>query len=174
MPRKRHSSLKNKILSEWQSTNKLCVILSTLISLVAGVYCAVASNGFAAYSLLCLPDGAPPVFFLPFLWIFGFLLLGVSIGSTLSVNEKCFFYRKRRGLLFSLITFVLTLLWSPIFWGLGFFFLGVLIICSAIVLTLFSVFELFSVRMIAGITMLFFWFWLLFLLYLNLAVLFLN
>ncbi len=174
MPRKHHSSLKNKILSEWQSTNKLSVLLCSLISLAAGVYCAVASNGFAAYAVLCLPDSAPPVFFLPFLWILGFLLLGVAVGSVLSVSEKCFLYHKRRGLLFSLITFALALLWSPVFFGLGFFFLGVLIICSAVVLTLFSVFEFFAARMIAGITMLFFWFWLLFMLYLNLAVLFLN
>ncbi len=174
MPRKHRSSLKNKILSEWQSTNKPAVIICTLLSLFTGIYCAVVSNGFAAYSVLCLPDSAPPVFFLPFLWIIGFLLLGIAAGSVIFVREKCFFYHKKRGLLFLFITYALTTLWSPVFFGGGLFFLGVLIICTSVAFSLFSVFELFAVRLIPGIAMLFFWAWLLFLLYLNLAILFLN
>ena len=174
MPRKHHSSLKNIILSEWQSTGKLYVIAFTLLSLIAGVYFAVLSDGFASYADFCLPDGAPPTFFLPFLWIMGFLLLGASAGAVMSVREKCYFRHKKRGLFLCALTFFLLLLWAPVFFLFEFFFLGVLIICVALALSLFAVLELLAMRRLPAISMLFFWLWLLFLLYLNLAILFLN
>ena len=174
MSRKHHSSLKNIILSEWQSTAKLSVLICTILSLFAGVYFAVLSDGFAAYSAFCLPDGAPPTFFMPFLWIIGFILLGASAGAVVSIREKCFLPHKKRGLLLCAITFALMLIWAPVFFLLEFFFLGVLIICAAITLSLFAVLEFLTMRRLPAISMLFFWGWLLFFLYLNLAVLFLN
>ena len=174
MPRKHRSSLKNALLSEWQSTGKLWLVVCTLLSLLAGVYFAVLSDGFAAYADFCLPDGAPPVFFLPFLWMLGFLLIGAAAGAVLSVKEKCFIYHKKRGLVFCVATFALMLVWAPVYFVLEFFFLGVLIICAAIALSLFTVLEFFTMRRLPAISMLFLWGWLLFLLYLNLATLFLN
>ena len=173
MPRKYHFSLKNKFLSEWQNTNKLAVSLCIITSLIISIYFALLSDSFSSYADFCLPDGAPPAFLLPFLWILGFLLLGLSAGSLFSIKEKCFRIRKKHGLLYVFSLFALTLLWSPVFFG-GLFFFGVLIICIASALTLFLILELFSLRLIPSVAMLIFWLWLLFLLYLNLAVLFLN
>ena len=174
MPRKHHSSLKNTLRSEWQSTGKLSVIVCTWLSLAAGVCSAVLSDGFASYSDFYLPDGAPRTFFLPFLWILGFLLLGASAGAVVSVREKYCFHHKKRGLLLCAATIMLVFLWAPVFFLLEFFFLGVLIICAAIALSLFAVLEFLAMRRLPALSMLFFWVWLLFLLYLNLAVLFLN
>ena len=174
MPRKHRPSIKNRIRSEWQNTNKFAVAVCTVISVLTGVYFAVLADGFASYPSFCLPDGAPPVFFLPFLWVVGFFLLGVSLGICASVKEKHCLYHKKRGLFFLLYTFVLVLLWAPVFFRFELFFIGIILLCSSIAFALFATLEILTTSRIASISMLFFWLWLLFLLYLNLAILFLN
>ena len=174
MPRKHRPSLKNRIRSEWQCTSKLTVSVCTVVAVLAGVYFAVLADGFASYPSFCLPDGAPPVFFLPFLWVWGFFLLGASAGICASVKEKHCLHHKKRGLWFILAVFATILLWAPVFFRFELFFIGIILLCIAIISTIFATLEILTTSRIASILMLLFWLWLLFLLYLNLAILFLN
>ena len=167
-------SFKNRIRSELCQIDFRIVIVFAVFSLLLGIISALIAGNFDFYEELCLPNSAPPAFLFPIIWSILYLLIGSAAGIVAASRDKCFKTQKSRGLLYFAVMFALNLIWAPIFFGCGLFFVGFVIICAMIVLTFFVIVCFSNVSFVSAVIMTLYWLWLLFAAYLNLAILFLN
>lgn len=167
-------SFKNKIRSELCLIDFRIVIVFAVFSLLLGIVSALIAENFDFFEELCLPDSTPPAFLFPIIWSILYLLIGAAAGIVALSRDRCFKIQKSRGLLYFAVMFALNLIWAPIFFGCGLFFVAFVIICAMIVLTFFVIICFSNVSFVSSVIMLVYWLWLLFSAYLNLAILFLN
>lgn len=166
--------LKNIILSELQCTDLRIPVLCAAVSLILGIVSALATKNYALYHVLCLPAPALPALIFPILWSIIYIMLGFALGLVLAKHGKCYAALKIRAVKYFTVMFALSLVYSPVFFDMGAFFLAFLMICAMIALTFFILLYFSNISRLSGILMFAFWLWLLYCAYLNLAILFLN
>ena len=174
MSRAKCKSIKCKIRSEWQCINITAVLIGAVVSLMLALMSACLCGRFDLYGELCLPDCAPASFVFPIVWSLLYILIGAAAGAVVSNCDRCLCVHKNRGLLYFAVMFILSLLFSPVFFGAGLFFCGFVILAGVTVLCFFVIICFCRIYFICGAAMFVFWLWLVFMLYINLAVLFLN
>ncbi|MBQ7821551.1 MAG: tryptophan-rich sensory protein [Clostridia bacterium] len=174
MSKRVKSTLKNRVRSELGAIDLRVVIVSAVICLILGILSAFAAGGFDMYGQIYLPASAPPAFIFPIIWSVLYLLIGAATGIVIASHDKCFDVQKKRGLLYFAVMFALNLIWAPVFFGCGLFFVGFVIICAMIVLTFFVLLCYSNISFVSAAIIFIYWLWLLFAAYLNLAILFLN
>lgn len=162
------------ILSELSCTDLRIPVLCAAVSLILGIVSALFTENYALYHLLCLPGPALPALIFPILWSIIYISLGFAMGLVLVKHGKCYNYAKKQAFKYFALMFVLTLVYSPVFFDMGAFFLAFILLCAIMVLTFFILLYFFNISRLSGIIIFLFWLWLLYCAYLNMAILFLN
>ena len=148
------------------------LVISLGLPLAVGFVSAFISGGMQNYQDLNQPPLAPPGWLFPIVWTALYLLMGYA--SYLVWTADTDPGVKRRALIMYAIQLFLNFLWSPIFFGLGWYltaFFLLLLLWLAILITM----RLFSnINERAGDLILPYLLWVTFAGYLNLGVYFLN
>lgn len=115
---------------------------------------------------LVKPALFPPKILFPIVWSILYLLMTVSLYITTKNSDKLYKIYA--------IQLVLNALWSPIFFGFKLYLLAAIILISLIILVIVMIYQMFAEDKLAGYLQFPYLIWLLFALYLNLSIYFLN
>lgn len=115
---------------------------------------------------LVRPALFPPKILFPIVWSILYLLMTVSLYITTKNSDKLYKIYA--------IQLVLNALWSPIFFGFKLYLLAAIILISLIILVIVMIYQMFAEDKLAGYLQFPYLIWLLFALYLNLSIYFLN
>jgi len=149
-------------------TELLIFIFSTeLVGVISGI---IAGNSFGAYSGFTKPPFSPPPEVFPIAWAILYALMGVSAYIVYYDDEE---NRKKNLILYGIQLFV-NFMWSIVFFRFRFTGLSVFIILILIVLVIKMIMQFGKSNKIAGYINIPYLLWLIFALYLNAGVFFLN
>ncbi len=149
-------------------TELLIFIFSTeLVGVISGI---IAGNSFGAYSGFVKPPLSPPPEVFPIAWAILYALMGVSAYIVYYDDEE---NRKRNLILYGIQLFV-NFMWSIVFFRFRLTGLSVFIILILIVLVIKMIMQFGKSNKIAGYINIPYLVWLVYALYLNAGVFFLN
>ncbi len=149
---------------------KLLICLA--IPLAVGGLSALLSGGMNDYEALVKPPLSPPGWLFPVVWTILYLLMGYASYRVLTADAPE--DQKRRALTVYGAQLVLNLLWSPVFFGLGWLLVAFFILVALWILILITG-NLFSqIDKTAGTLLLPYLLWVTFAGYLNFAFVLLN
>lgn len=149
-------------------TELLIFIFSTeLVGVISGI---IAGNSFGAYSGFVKPPLSPAPAVFPIVWAILYALMGVSAYIVYYDDEE---NRKKNLILYGIQLFV-NFMWSIVFFRFRLIGLSVFIILILIVLVIKMIMQFGKSNKIAGYINIPYLLWLVFALYLNVGVFFLN
>ena len=148
------------------------LLVCLAIPLVVGGLSALLSGGMSGYRELNQPPLSPPGWVFPVVWTILYLLMGYSSYRILTRPKDT--PRIRTALIAYSIQLFLNFLWSPVFFGLG-WYLTAFFLLIALWIAIFVTIRLFSrLDQVAGDLLLPYLLWVTFAAYLNLGVFLLN
>ena len=152
------------------NTKKLLLFLA--IPLAVGGLSALLAGGFSDYKSVTQPPLSPPGWVFPLVWSILYLLMGYSSYRILQAQKDSF--KTRNALIAYCVQLLLNFLWSPVFFGLG-WYLTAFFLLIALWIAIFVTIRLFSrLDQVAGDLLLPYLLWVTFAAYLNLGVFLLN
>lgn len=153
------------------NTNKRKLIVFILIPLAVGLVSGILSkNSMTMYNSLNQPALSPPGWIFPVVWTILYILMGVS--SYLIATSPSL--KKQEALLLYAIQLFLNFIWSPIFFGLGNYFLAFLVLVLLWYVIVKMIRAFFRIDPTAALLQIPYLLWITFAGYLNLAIIFLN
>lgn len=153
------------------NANKRKLIVFILIPLAVGLVSGILTkNSMTMYNSLNQPDFAPPGWIFPVVWTILYILMGVS--SYLIATSPS--QKKQEALLLYAIQLILNFIWSPIFFGLGNYFLAFLVLLLLWYVIVKMIRAFFRIDPTAALLQIPYLLWITFAGYLNLAIIFLN
>ncbi len=164
----------NEVKRELREINWKCVLVGAGITLLCGVISALLSGGFRMYEYLVMPKLAPPRAVFPIAWSILYILIGGSAGAVWCAKDRYKETAKYKGLLAYTIMLVFNVIWSPLFFRAGAFFLAFLDIVIMIALTFLIIRCFRQVWKVTVYPMGLYLVWLFFAAYLNFTILLLN
>lgn len=164
----------SRIKAEIREIDIRYVFIGAGTTLFCGAISAILSGGFTIYDFWVLPKFAPPRFVFPIVWTILYILIGGCAGAVLSNCEKYKEADKYKGILLFTIMLIFNLVWSPLFFGAGSFFIAYLDLIITALLTVFVICYFTNIYIITALPMFFYFVWLLFAGYLNFTIIILN
>ncbi|RKD30711.1 TspO/MBR family protein [Lacrimispora algidixylanolytica] len=153
------------------NANKRKLIVFILIPLAVGLVSGILSkNSMTMYNSLNQPALSPPGWIFPVVWTILYILMGVS--SYLIATSPSL--KKQEALLLYAIQLFLNFIWSPIFFGLGNYFLAFLVLVLLWYVIVKMIRAFFRIDPTAALLQIPYLLWITFAGYLNLAIIFLN
>lgn len=153
------------------NTNKRKLIVFILIPLAVGLVSGILTkNSMTMYNSLNQPALSPPGWVFPVVWTILYILMGVS--SYLIATSPS--QKKQEALLLYAIQLFLNFIWSPIFFGLGNYFLALLVLVLLWYVIVKMIRAFFRIDPTAALLQIPYLLWITFAGYLNLAIIFLN
>ncbi len=153
------------------NTNKRKLIIFILIPLAVGLVSGILTkNSMTMYNTLNPPALSPPGWVFPVVWTILYILMGVS--SYLIATSPS--QKKQEALLLYAIQLFLNFIWSPIFFGLGNYFLAFLVLVLLWYVIVKMIRAFFRIDPTAALLQIPYLLWITFAGYLNLAIIFLN
>jgi tryptophan-rich sensory protein len=153
------------------NTNKRKLIIFILIPLAVGLVSGILTkNSMTMYNTLNQPALSPPGWVFPVVWTILYILMGVS--SYLIATSPS--QKKPEALLLYAIQLFLNFIWSPIFFGLGNYFLAFLVLVLLWYVIVKMIRAFFRIDPTAALLQIPYLLWITFAGYLNLAIIFLN
>ncbi|WP_313073708.1 TspO/MBR family protein [Lacrimispora sp.] len=153
------------------NTNKRKLIIFILIPLAVGLVSGILTkNSMTMYNTLNQPALSPPGWVFPVVWTILYILMGVS--SYLIATSPS--QKKQEALLLYAIQLFLNFIWSPIFFGLGNYFLAFLVLVLLWYVIVKMIRAFFRIDPTAALLQIPYLLWITFAGYLNLAIIFLN
>ncbi len=147
----------------------ISVLIAQLIGLLSSL---LAGNQKEIYSSLSLPALAPPSWVFPVAWIILYFLMGIS--SYLIYSSETDYNSKRNALLFYAGQLFFNFLWSIVFFRFEAIGLSVVVIIILIVLVILTIISFYRINKISAYLLIPYLIWLLFALYLNINIYFLQ
>ncbi len=144
------------------------------LTLLCGVISALLSGGFRMYEYLLQPKIAPPRIVFPIAWTVLYIIIGGAAGAVFGAKDRYKESAKYKGLLTFCLMMVCNVIWSPLFFRAGAFFLALLDILAMIALTVLTIGCFRQVWKVTVLPMVIYLAWLCFACYLNFAILLLN
>lgn len=147
------------------------LLLYVAVTFAFGVIGTLLGGGIGQiYTSLNKPPLSPPGIVFPIVWSILYLLMGIA--AYFLSNEKS---SEISGLLkVYWIQLVLNAIWPLIFWRFKAFVLGAIIIVAILGMVMWVTFCAFKINKLSGILLVPYIIWLLFALYLNIGIAFLN
>lgn len=153
------------------NANKRKLIIFILIPLAVGLISGILTkNSMTMYNTLNQPALSPPGWVFPVVWTILYILMGVS--SYLIATSPS--QKKQEALLLYAIQLFLNFIWSPIFFGLGNYFLAFLVLVLLWYVIVKMIRAFFRIDPTAALLQIPYLLWITFAGYLNLAIIFLN
>lgn len=153
------------------NANKRKLIIFILIPLAVGLVSGILTkNSMTMYNTLNQPALSPPGWVFPVVWTILYILMGVS--SYLIATSPS--QKKQEALLLYAIQLFLNFIWSPIFFGLGNYFLAFLVLVLLWYVIVKMIRAFFRIDPTAALLQIPYLLWITFAGYLNLAIIFLN
>jgi translocator protein len=153
------------------NANKRKLIIFILIPLAIGLVSGILTgNSMSMYNNLNQPALSPPGWIFPVVWTILYILMGVS--SYLIATSPS--QKKQEALLLYAIQLFLNFIWSPIFFGLGNYFLAFLVLLLLWYVIVKMIRAFFRIDPTAALLQIPYLLWITFAGYLNLAIIFLN
>jgi tryptophan-rich sensory protein len=153
------------------NANKRKLIIFILIPLAIGLVSGILTrNSMSMYNTLNQPALSPPGWVFPVVWTILYILMGVS--SYLIATSPS--QKKQEALLLYAIQLFLNFIWSPIFFGLGNYFLAFLVLLLLWYVIVKMIRAFFRIDPTAALLQIPYLLWITFAGYLNLAIIFLN
>ena len=149
-------------------------IYSVLIALAVGGLSALFTlDGFGIYDIIASPPLSPPPIVFPIVWTVLYILMGIGAGEVYKRRET---NREvaREGLLLFSVQLLLNFLWSILFFNAMQYLLCVFVLIALLVLVILMTTKFYRVSRLSGILQIPYIVWLLFALYLNVGIVFLN
>jgi tryptophan-rich sensory protein len=143
------------------------ILLPLAVGLVSGI---LSKNSMTMYNSLNQPALSPPGWIFPVVWTILYILMGVS--SYLIATSPSL--KKQEALLLYAIQLFLNFIWSPIFFGLGNYFLAFLVLVLLWYVIVKMIRAFFRIDPTAALLQIPYLLWITFAGYLNLAIIFLN
>ncbi len=144
------------------------LIFYVLITLIIGSLPSIFVYSSDIYETINKPLLSPPGIVFPIVWFILFVLMGVSMYLVSTKTKEEEYYK-----IYFLQLFVNTL-WTPLFFGLGNFFLALIDLILLIVLVVRMIKMFYKVNKTSAYLNLPYLVWLLFAFYLNFSILILN
>lgn len=148
------------------------LLISLAIPLAVGGLSALLAGGMAGYPQLKQPPLAPPGWLFPIVWTVLFLLMGYASYRIWNSGQDP--RQVRSALLLYAAQLFLNFLWSPIFFGLGWYLVAFFLLIGLWVLILLTIRAFSQIDERAGDLLLPYLLWVTFAGYLNLGVALLN
>ncbi len=153
------------------NANKRKLIIFILIPLAIGLVSGILTrNSMSMYNTLNQPALSPPGWVFPVVWTILYILMGVS--SYLIATSPS--QKKQEALLLYAIQLFLNFIWSPIFFGLGNYFLAFLVLLLLWYVIVKMIRAFFRIDPTAALLQIPYLLWITFAGYLNLGIIFLN
>lgn len=148
------------------------LLLCLGIPLAVGALSALVSGGMGDYMVFVKPPLSPPGWLFPVVWTILYLLMGYASYRVLTadVDPK----KKREALKFYAAQLAANFLWSPVFFGLGWYLVAFLVLVGLWVLIYITMKKFARVDELASDLLLPYILWVTFAGYLNLGVYLLN
>ncbi len=123
---------------------------SLAVGLIGGAVCSMAGGRASFYCCLWLPPAALPRFFMLLFWCAAYFAVGCAAGIVLQCPPRWHDQGRQNGLLFYCAMMGAGLLWAPLFFCVGAFFLSFLLVCAVAFLSFCMMRCFFSVNRLAG------------------------
>ena len=149
------------------------LLMALAIPLAVGGLSALITGGMGeTYREFLQPPLSPPGWVFPVVWTVLYLLMGYASYRvyTALVDEE----KKRKALTFYFAQLALNFLWSPVFFGLGWYLAAFFVLVALWVLIYLTMRQFSAIDELAGDLLLPYILWVTFAGYLNLGVYFLN
>ena len=144
------------------------------ISLLVGILSALLTReNMDIYNTVVTPKPSPPSALFPIVWTVLYILMGIGAGEVYKRRET---NREvaREGLLLFSVQLLLNFLWSILFFNAMQYLLCVFVLIALLVLVILMTTKFYRVSRLSGILQIPYIVWLLFALYLNVGIVFLN
>ena len=151
---------------------KTLIISITLPLLVGFLSALISRDGMTDFNYLDKPPLSPPPVLFPIVWTLLYILMGISF--YLVLRNPADLASKREALKLYFISLFLNFLWSPVFFGLGAYWVALLLLGALYYFVIATAVAFFKIAKPAGLLFIPYILWLSFAAYLNLAIAFLN
>ncbi len=149
-------------------------LVFSAISLLVGILSALLTKGnIDIYEKIKTPPLSPPSTVFPIVWSILFILMGIGAGMVYKRMEHSEI-EVRRGLLFFSVQLIINFLWSILFFNAQTYLLCVFVLLTLLALVALMTLNFYRVNKVAGLIQIPYILWLLFALYLNVAIVILN
>lgn len=152
-----------------KSNQNVKKIFHAILPLIIGGIVGMITSGFMDYNDLIKPTLSPPGIVFPIAWTIIYLLIGISY---MLLKEKGEIPKETKQLYYTQLIF--NYLWTFIFFVLRLRLLSVLWIIILDVLVIIMTYQFYKQNKISGILLVPYVLWLLFAMYLNISIYFLN
>ncbi len=146
------------------------LIVSILIPVILGGIVGLLTSAGDNYKDLIQPSFAPPSILFPIVWTILYILMGISSYIISESNS----YLKNEALFIYYVQLVVNLLWSFIFFTLGWYFVAFIWIIFLIVLVILMIKRFYSISKFSAFIQIPYLLWLIFASILNLSIFILN
>lgn len=146
----------------------VCVLAGGLISFFAG------GSPTYLFHMLKMPESLPTRWVFKLVWTLSYFLIGAAFSAVLSFRERCKELFTCRGNLLFVIMMLFNYIWYPLFFGAEAVFLAFVACAAMLILDFFVACYYFKVSVICGSLMFLHLLWLLYMFWLNAAVLIIN
>ena len=168
--------MNEKIKNLWQRVKPYILPYSVAIAIpltVGIISAALTGDSFSIYGELKAPPLAPPAILFPIIWTLLYILMGISSAIVFTNREKNPDVAKI-GLKYYVISLLLNLSWSIVFFNLQAAFFALIILITLLVLIIKTVIEYHKVSTLAAYLQIPYVLWVIFAGYLNGAIWILN
>lgn len=159
--------------SELDRTNCIAVVILGIVFAICGIIVRIwIGSPYRTILELGIAEVSPPAWLMTIVWTVAFFINGCAAGIVLTYKTGGLDSEKYRGCLYLFLLTLLELLWYPTLFGGQLVFISVLesllILCLSIIITLFF----YRVTKFAGMLFLLHDVWLIYMLIMNIAILF--
>lgn len=144
------------------------IFLTFIIGVLPSIF--VFKNINTVYANLNKPPLSPPGFIFPIAWSILYILMGISLYI---IDEDDSKYKKQAKLLYYIQLFI-NALWTPIFFGLKYYFLAFTWILILIIIVIYMISIFYKINKLSSFLQFSYLFWLIFASYLNFYIFVLN